>query len=60
MRQLRVADVHGGCGGPGTAGPGTAGFDWHIDMLSTSSSCDSEVEFDLHITIDACLACTLF
>ena len=32
-------------------------LDRHISMLS--SSCDSEVEFDMHITIEAGLACTL-
>jgi hypothetical protein len=32
-------------------------FDWHIDMLS--SSCDSEVEFDMHITIEEGPECTL-
>ena len=46
-------------------------LDRHIDMLSTSgeldrrismisSSCDSEVEFYMHISIEAGLACTLF
>jgi hypothetical protein len=33
-------------------------LDRHISMLS--SSCDSEVEFYMHITIEAGLACTLF
>ena len=41
---------------------GVCELDRHIRMLSSSchDSCDSEVEFDMHITIEAGLACTLF